>query len=461
MKKIQLISLFLLFSLLLAGCAGAVRLGDISLPPFAEKLLARFSQDETADDGGTIIYRVSLSEDDRREDLIQTESCAAGDAAPTEIDGVLTLFASPSRKAGLACALPEGVSIEGWFQENRVVTLVFSPEFLAVPAMEQTVAALCAALTLCELDSVESVTVTSGGETLFSNLVPEDALLSDSDDDPYVRQLRLYFADSQGRYLVSEYHTLTLDEDSSPERYVVEELLRGPNSSDLTSPIPAGTTLVSCATVDGICVVNLSADFYKNRPHTALGERLAIYSIVNSLTALSGVDGVNLLVEGQPVDTYVYRSLAEPLAWYEEAIGPVSAAKGETDTNLYLVTPELNAITALPFRTDTLNYESRAEAVLSGLLTAAEPGYPSLFSGSGSVTDITVQGPFCTVDLAESFFASLPAEARNAAVQSIAATLCDLGEIASVSFTIGSEPAVFEGTDWSGPWSQFEEIEVE
>ena len=461
MKKIRLFFLLLLLMTLLAGCSRTVSWQDLELPPFVDRLLETLLPEEENPAGGIQIYRLSVSSEGSRQDLIRTESLLLSEDITSEIDGVLELFAAPSRKADLVCALPEGTTIAGWTQESRAVTLEFSPEFLSASPMDQTLASFCAVLTLCELDGVESVTVTAGGQTLFSNLVPEDALLSDEDTDPYVRQLRLYFADSQGRYLVSEYHTLTLDEDSSPERYVVEELLRGPNSSDLKSPIPAGTTLVSCATVDGVCVVNLSSEFYENRSKTALGERLTVYSIVNSLTALSGVDSVNLLVDGQPASPYVYRSLAEPMSWYDEVIGPASAAKEELDANLYLVTPDQRAITPLPFRVDLLNYESRAEAVLSALLTAAEPGYPVLFSGSGSVTDITVQGPFCTVDLSESFFASLPQEARNAAVQSIAATLCDLAEISSVTFTISGAPAVYEGTDWSGPWSSFTEIEVQ
>lgn len=463
MKKPRLFALCLSLALLLSGCSlpsPAETVTDWKLPAFLDPMLDLLRLEEDGENPNTVtIYRVNADPTTGGE-LIRAEACTLPRNAASELTGVLELFVSPSRDETLAVALPAGVSIQGWTQENRAFTLNLSPEFLTVPPMEQTIAAFCAALTLCKLDGVESVTVTAGGEVLFSGLVPEAALLSDTESDPYARQLRLYFADSQGRYLVSEYHTLTLSEDTSPERYVVEELLRGPNNSDLHSPIPAGTTLRSCTTVDGVCVVDLSAEFLENRPDTALGERLAVYSIVNSLTALSGVDTVNLLVEGQPVSAYTYRSLAEPLGWYGETVGPVSTAKGELDAALYLVTPDLTAITPLPFLVSLTNYGSRAEAVLAALLNAAEPGYPALFSGSGSVTGIAIQGYFCTVDLSESFFASLPTEARSAAVQSIAATLCSLEEIASVYFTIGGSPATFEGTDWSGPWTSFDEIEV-
>lgn len=469
MKTKSLLSLFLLLALLLTGCtapepirsAGAF-FRELNISESLNGILDRIrGEDDDTPQPTVSVYRLCTDENASGGDLIQAEDCVLPGSGLSDVDTVLSLFASPSRTASLVCALPEGVSVQSWSQENRIVTLDFSPEFLALSPMERTLTAFCAALTLCELDDVESVTVSSGGLILFSGLVPEDALLSDSDTDPYVRQLRLYFADGQNRYLLSEYHTLTLDEDTSPERYVMEELLRGPNSGELHSAVPAGTRLLSCSTAEGICTVNLSAEFLENRPGSVLGERLAVYSVVNSLAALSNVDSVILLVEGQLVETYVLRTLENPLTWYEEAIGLSGELSGsEFDADLYLVTPDLASITPIPFRVSSASYSSRTEAVLFSLLNAAEPGFPALFSGSGSVSDIALRGSSCTVDLSESFFAALPAEARNAAVQSIAATLCQLEEISAVFFTIGGSPAVFEGTDWSGPWTNFEEIEV-
>lgn len=468
MKKNRILSLFLIL-LFLSGCSLPEPIASVpaifrslEAPAFITTALDRLLGDTDTTAANTVsIYRLCTGETVSGGDLIRAEKHPVAGLDTSGLDAVLALFSAPAREEALRCALPEGVSILSWSRESRAVTLDLSPEFLRTSPMAQTLTAFCATLTLCELDGVESVTVTAGGQTVFSGLVPEDALLSDTAMDPFVRQLRLYFSDSGGRYLVSEYHTLTLDEDTSPERYVVEELLRGPNSSDLKSPIPHGTTLLSSSTTDGVCTVDLSSEFLENRPGTSREERLAVYSVVNSLAALAGVDSVMILVEGQPVDTYVLRSLSSPMTWYEEVIGAVGSDTGGLDTDLYLVTPDLLSITPIPFRVSEANYASRAEAVLSALLNAAEPGYPALFSGSGSVSDISVQGRSCTVDLSESFFVSLPAEARNAAVQSIAATLCALEDISFVTFTIGGSPATFEGTDWSGPWSDFNEIEVQ
>ncbi len=441
MKKTTVLTLSLVLLILLSGCAA---------PAFITSLLSRFTLTEPAEAAvGTVIWRAAADPSDGG-DLIRSESFPAQEA---DLEELLAAFCAPSQADGLRCALPDGVSLSEYQLENGVLTLDLSAEFLDESEMDRGITAFCAAFTFCQLEGVEAVTVSADGQTLFAGIMPEDAFLTAADTDPYVRQLRLYFPDSGGRYLISEYHSLTLDEDTSPERYVIEELLRGPNNGELSSVIPAGTALLSCSASDGVCTVDFSAAFYENRPGTPLGERLVLYAVVNSLTALSDVDSVRFLVEGKPVDTYVCRTLDEPLERYDEAIGPVSAPRGEVDVDLYLALPDLTGVTPLPFRVNSTDYDTLAEAVLAALLSASEPGYPSVFPGSNSVTGVTAEGSLCTVDLAESFFISLPEEARNVAVQSITATLCALPDISGVRLTIGGSDAVFEGADWSGPWS--------
>lgn len=448
MKRSSFLCAVLAVLLLLSGCTAPAFLSGLFSPADAE------SADSLK------VYRLAADPADS-DSLVLPQAYPLPDSDADELEALITLLQTPSGNSAFRSAMPAGVSLEDWTLENDVVTLSFSESFLDAPDMDRSLAAFCAALTLCQLDEVEAVTVTCAGQTLYAGLMPEDALLNDEPSDPYSRQLRLYFPDAEGRWLVSEYHTLALDEDTSPERYVIEELLRGPNSGELRSVIPAGTALRSCVTADGVCSVDLSREFYENRPRTALGERLVLYAIVDSLTALPGVDSVRFLIEGEPAGEYVYRSLAEPLERYDAPVGPASAPKGELDADLYLTLPGLASITAVPFRVSTQDFASDAEAVLSALLNASEPGYPAVFPGTGSVIDITTQGTVCAVDLSESFFVSLPEEARGTAVQSIAATLCALPDIAAVRFTVGGSDAVFDGVDWSGPWRDFSETEVE
>lgn len=433
----RLLLLVLALCLLLSGC---------SVPDFLPNL-----RRDTDSLNTLSVYRLYTGPDGGA--LLRPEVCVLGEGERGNAQQALSLFLSPSRDRELLCALPEGVTLERWQLESGLAVLYFSPELHNASAMDKSALAFGAALTLCALDEVDAVTVYAGEELLFQGLNPDDALLADTEADPYTRRLRLYFADSEGRYLVSEYHSLSLDEDSSPERYVVEELLRGPNDPSLRQAIPAGTRLLSCRTENGVCTVDLSAEFLENRPDTALGERLAIYSIVNSLGVLSHVDSVRILCQGQPVDTYLYRSLSEPLTLLQDAVGPASAAKGQQDVLLYRPLPGLQAVTAMPFVLESAGYENELWAVAAALTEQDEPGYPRVFPESGGILNISLQGSACTVDVAESFFASLSADERSAAVGSLAASLCSLDSVRSVYVTMNGAEAVFEGVVYTGPWN--------
>lgn len=406
----------------------------------------------TASGDSVSVWRVSTGT--QAGELLQAQSMALSGGTQAEIDEVLALFLSRTRADGLRRALPDDVELESWTSESGLVTLTLSEEFLAYPAMERSAAAFAAVLTLCQLDEVDAVSILSGGQTLFHGVDAEDVLLQDTDSDPYTRRLRLYFADSGGRWLESEYHSLSLDDDSELERYVMEELLRGPNDPELRSAIPAGTELLSCHTDSGVCTVDLSAAFLDNRPETALGERLAIWSIVNSLTALADVESVQILCQGQTVDTYVYRSLAEPLGFLKAAVGPPVAAKGELGASLVLALPSLDAFAAMPCVVDAGSYESEMDALLAALAESDEAGLPNLFFGAGTILSSSVVGRIRVVEVSESFFASLAPDERTAAVKSLAATVLAYGDERGVRISMNGEDAVFEGVSYAGPWTE-------
>jgi len=429
MKK--LLASVLLLSLLLAVAAGC----------------AAASPTDGAD--SLTVYRIYTGSGS--DDLVQAEACIlqAGEYATPET--ALRLFASAPRRSDLRSALNGGVELTDYTVTNGLITLELSDAFLGLSPIDRSLTAFCAALTLCSLEDVDAVSIRVGDELLFSGLDAEGALLTDTDSDPYTRRLRLYFADESGRWLVSEYHSLSLDENASLERYVIEELLRGPNDPTLSSAIPAGTDLLSCSTENGVCTVDLSAAFMENRPQTALGERLTVCSLVNSLTVLSEVDSVRILCEGQPIGTYVCRSLAEPLAACKAAIGPASAAKGETELLLAVPTADLSGLALFPCAVDSSSFNSLSEAAVAALYDLREPGLPALFTGA--VPTLSVANGLCTVALAESFFASLTTEARTAAVHALAATVLQTGEVRTVRITVDGADAVFEEISYAGPYA--------
>ena len=114
-------------------------------------------------------------------------------------------------------------------------------------------------------------------------------------------------------FLEKEKHLLTIGQNRQLVEYVIDELVRGPQNDNLRETLPKGTKILSIEVKKNICIVNLSKEFLLNRPETAAGERVAIYSIVNSITEITGIEAVQILVEGEKIDKYYLMSLYEPL----------------------------------------------------------------------------------------------------------------------------------------------------
>jgi len=116
-------------------------------------------------------------------------------------------------------------------------------------------------------------------------------------------EVNLYFSDSQAMYLVSEKRKILPT--TSLAKQVVIELIKGPDSSDLYSTIPEGTRVNEVYIADDIVYVDLSEEVFKNHPGGSSGELMTVYSIVNSLTEISPIKGVQILVEGNERNSLV------------------------------------------------------------------------------------------------------------------------------------------------------------
>ena len=134
-------------------------------------------------------------------------------------------------------------------------------------------------------------------------------------------EVNLYFSDSQAMYLVSEKRKILPT--TSLAKQVVIELIKGPASSDLYSTIPEGTRVNEVYIADDIVYVDLSEEVFKNHPGGSSGELMTVYSIVNSLTEISPIKGVQILVEGNERNSLVgHVDISRPLLRDEDWIKP-------------------------------------------------------------------------------------------------------------------------------------------
>lgn len=88
------------------------------------------------------------------------------------------------------------------------------------------------------------------------------------------------------------------------ERFVLEQLFAAPPNPRLRSAIPEGTSLRAYYVIDRAAYLDVSREFLAPRSPTPLGERLAVYALVNAIVLNSlDVDAVQILVEGRSVES--------------------------------------------------------------------------------------------------------------------------------------------------------------
>lgn len=231
------------------------------------------------------------------------------DNAITEL--VSILLDGPSEDiTSLSNPFPSGVTLQGWhIEDGGMLTLQLSGEYASLTGVDLTLADYCLTLTLCQLDTVESLVINLGREAEIQRAIqimrPEDVILSGAEEEPVYLSVVLWFPSQQSSGLAVETRTLELTQKDNVAQAIIEALLEGSTFDGRDPMTPEGTTLLEVTVEDGVCAVDLSQEFLVQVPTTTQGARY-IYSMVNTLcgTEYVDIDVVYFYVEGQPLLSY-------------------------------------------------------------------------------------------------------------------------------------------------------------
>ncbi|MBQ6441288.1 MAG: GerMN domain-containing protein [Lachnospiraceae bacterium] len=232
--------------------------------------------------------------------------------------------------------IPSDVKLLDSRLDYNTLTLAFSEEYLRMDPITEV---------LCRAAIVE--TVTQVPAVMRVSFLVEDAPLTDSRGDmigfmtadSFVQnpgrqinaiqetKLVLYFSNQDGDALLPETQEVHYSSNISMEKLVMERLLEDPLNSREKSAIPTGTQLLSVTVVDGVCYVNLDETF-QNQDYS-VQEPVVIYSIVDSLTELSGIQKVQISVNGDT--NMVYRDKMSLTTLYERNMDLVEDPEEETE----------------------------------------------------------------------------------------------------------------------------------
>ncbi len=144
----------------------------------------------------------------------------------------------------------------------------------------------------------------------------QEVLTKNKAESPEKREVSIYFADSQGHYLVKEVRKV--DGKGAPAdqaRDLVKALISGPNEGGVPT-FPPGSALRELS-IDhhGTARVDFSTELVRGHPGGSSAEIMTIYSIVNSLVLnFPQIQRVKILIQGKERETLVgHISIKEPL----------------------------------------------------------------------------------------------------------------------------------------------------
>lgn len=303
--------------------------------------------------------------------------------------------------------------------------------------IEGSIAAACLTRTFSAVDGVRSLCLTLPGRDEALILSQDDLLFTDTAMLPKQEQIVLYYPDEHLRFLLRETRTVEAMAAEDKPAYIVRQLLE----SKPHSCIPYGTRLLDIWVENGVCTVDLSGIFLRDLKKDFPTERLAVYSIVNSLTELEEIHTVNLWVAHAPISELHWHGSATGLL-RDERIIRTEGSGGEG--TLYAACGEEDLLVPVPVNLPELTAEALVQSLLSYEMTVGSSHIPQ----GSKLLSLRMNNGNCVVDLTAEFIDGCANERQERlALRCLIATLWTIPEINRVELLIEGISPAFQTTE--------------
>lgn len=285
MKKLPLFILALLAALVaFASCAKSAQEDEES------GYALYFLSDLDASDGGDAIAASSVRF--TPDETMSTEDC---------VRALMELLLAGPDEAALHSPIPEGTALRSLKVSGRRAEIDLSAQYARLSGIDLSLADYCITLTLSQLPNVNAVSITANGSELpyrkTQVLLSADTLLSSRESGLRPITVQLYFLDSETGELRAEQQTLALYEGQTRVNALLEALAQGPEDDSLLSLLPEDFSVVSSRIENGVCYLSIPANV--SLPEDEGTRALLFGSLEKSILSLSGVDEVQILIEGE------------------------------------------------------------------------------------------------------------------------------------------------------------------
>jgi spore germination protein GerM len=238
----------------------------------------------------------------------------------------------------------------------------------------------------------------------------------------------------------------------------IEALLEWNTPEWAVSPLPATTEIRQVSQDGGLAVVDFGRQTLSGFSGGTLGEKLLLDSLVLTLTAIDGIERVQILVEGKVEDAAFGHvdttfPLEPPPALNLEQSVP---AWGETGLlRLWFMDPQ--AMFVVPVSRPVVKERLNHQFAILELLKGPAAGSPLLspFPDGTTVLRVSLDGKTCTVDLSREFIQNHigGSAVERMILQALVLTLTEFEDVSEVVLLVEGKPgeALLGHVDTSRP----------
>lgn len=219
------------------------------------------------------------------------------------VDSLLHRLFNGPNQTDLIKTFPAGTRLLGWEISDDVLTIDLSEEFGGLSGIALRKAEYCIVLTLSQIDGMERFAITVDGRQLPGTgtgiLTADDVVLKGEIQDPITVSSQLYFPLSDMSGLGLEYRVFEVADPSALAQAngVLDQLKLGPEEEEMTSFLNSAGKLTAVSIQDGICIVEVDSAALSAIYADQTAFPLYLYSIVDSLIELDGIDAVSFVIE--------------------------------------------------------------------------------------------------------------------------------------------------------------------
>lgn len=202
--------------------------------------------------------------------------------------------------------IPETVEIIDYTLIDGQVTITFNEAYKQVENVSEILLRAGVVETVSQIPEVSTVVFHIGDKVLTNHAnEPVGAMTSSMFINNPVginsyqyASLTLYFANDSGDKIVKEMRNVHYSTNTTLEKVLMEQLIKGPMNKQLKDVLPSGLQVLSVSVDKKTATINLDKKFLE-LDGLGVAPEVTIYSIVNSFCDVLNVDKIQFKVEGE------------------------------------------------------------------------------------------------------------------------------------------------------------------